>query len=268
MPLVIIDFHTHIFPPRTANKILLDVNHRAGVPYFTNGTVQGLIDSMSDANIDISVVSRITPRSDQVNFIHKWLRALRQDCIIPMATWHPELPINPELISKLKSQGFKCVKFHPDYQDFFIDEKRMYPFYEAAQAEDMPILFHAGFDRGLPPPLHAPPEKLAIICRAFPRLRIIAAHMGGEDNYNETEKYLLGTEIYLDTSFVLRKMPVSLFKLFIRKHPIERILFGSDSPWTDQAQELNYLLSLPFLKEDEIEKITGMNAARILGLHI
>jgi predicted TIM-barrel fold metal-dependent hydrolase len=51
---------------------------------------------------------------------------------------------------------------------------------------------------------------------------------------------------------------------FFRKHPVERILFGSDSPFTDQDAELKYLLNLPFLSTSEKEKIAGGNAASLL----
>jgi hypothetical protein len=90
--------------------------------------------------------------------------------------------------------------------------------------------------------------------------------MGGTELYTETEEYLLGSTIYLDTSFVLQEMTMTLLKRFFTKHSIERFLFGTDSPWADQQEELRLFLSLPFLKGDEKEKITGTNAARLLGI--
>lgn len=263
---MIIDFHAHALPREMAKKALPEVSERANIEYFTDGTMEGLLNSMGIAGIDVSAVSRITTNPKQIESVNTWLRCIRQDNIIPMATWHPDLTIVDEWILGLKDEGFKCLKLHPDYQGFYVDEVRMFPLYEAAQAADMPILFHAGLDRGLPPPLHAPPEKLLTVHKNFPDLKIIAAHMGGEDNYEDTERYLLGTDIYLDTSFVLRKMPIDVLERFIKKHSKECILFGSDSPWTDQAQELDYLFSLPFINDDAKDMIAGINAAGILGL--
>ncbi|MDB9822778.1 amidohydrolase family protein [Deltaproteobacteria bacterium] len=263
---MIIDFHTHVFPSLMAEKTLPEVSHRAKIDYFIDGSVNGLLDSMHGAGIDISAVSRITTKPEQVKSVNTWLRDIKYNSIIPMATWHPEIIIDPEWISELISLGFKCMKLHPDYQGFFADEKRIFPLYDAAQELGMPILFHAGLDRGLPPPVHATPEMLLKVHETFPRLTMIAAHMGGEDNYEDTEKYLLGRGIYLDTSFVLRKMPLGLLEHFMNKHPIEHILFGSDSPWADQAQELDYLFSLPFLKQREKEMIAGINAVNLLKL--
>jgi uncharacterized protein len=95
---------------------------------------------------------------------------------------------------------------------------------------------------------------------------MIAAHMGGEDNYDETEAHLLGKNIYLDTSFVLRIMERSILHRFFTKHSIERFLFGSDSPFTDQKTELDFLLNLPFLTQDAKEKIAGLNAKNLLKI--
>jgi hypothetical protein len=262
----IVDFHAHIFPDAMAAKVLPDLHNRAGIQYFNEGTLSDLLASMAVAGVDVSVVSRITTRPEQTESINDWLLDISQHNIIPMAAWHPDLAVDDNAIKRLAARGFKCIKLHPDYQGFFVDEKRVFPLYEAAQSAGMPILFHAGLDRGLPPPVHALPDRLLRVHRAFPQLKMIAAHMGGEDNYGDTEKLLLGSSIYLDTSFILRKMPLSTLERMIKKHPIERILFGSDNPWNDQKGDVEYLFSLPFLNDHEKACIAGINAIKLLVL--
>ena len=44
----------------------------------------------------------------------------------------------------------------------------------------------------------------------------------------------------------------------------DRILFGTDSPWTDQKQSLDLIKNLP-LGEDEKAKILSGNALKLLG---
>ncbi len=263
---MIIDFHAHIYPDHVAERTLSTVRDRAVIPTHGDGTLQGLVRSMKRAGIDCSVVCGVATRPEQVDAIHEWFLEIRQPGILTMAAMHPDFIPGQEEMQTLKAEGFKGFKVHPDFQGFFVDEKRMYPFYEAAQSEDMPILFHAGVDRGLPDPVHAMPEKLGKIHRDFPRLTIVAAHMGGEDVYDETERHLLGQEIYLDTSFVIKKMPRSLVRRFMERHPVERFLFGTDTPWSDQTGDLEYVLALPFLNDRDKEKIVGGNAARLLGL--
>jgi predicted TIM-barrel fold metal-dependent hydrolase len=263
---MIIDVHTHIYPDHMAARTLDAVQGRSAVRAHTDGTLAGLLISMHAAGIDHAVVSSIATRPDQVDTIHQWLVGFRHPAISCLATMHPDLPIAADLVSALKAKGFKGFKLHPDYQEFFVDEERIFPFYEAAQAAGMPILFHVGVDPGLPEIVHATPRRLATVHKEFPQLPIIAAHMGGTDLYAETEEYLLGSTIYFDTSFVLQEMPVPMLKRFFARHPIERFLFGTDSPWTDQQKELDFFLSLPFLTEAEKEKITGLNAAQLLGI--
>jgi uncharacterized protein len=260
-----IDFHTHVFPRRKAPSILDDMAKRKGIPHFFDGTIDGLLGVMDKSGIDLSLISRITTKKENVTVVNEWLRNCSRPHIQSMATVHPDLPVASSDLKALRAHGFKGVKLHPDYQGFFVDDPRMYPFYEAAQATQMPVLFHAGLDRGLPPPVHAMPRGLLKVHRDFPNLIMIAAHMGGEDNYDETEALLLGEDIYLDTSFVLRLMPFGLLKRFFRKHGVERILFGSDGPFTDQTAELNYLLSLSFLTTADKEKVAGGNAASLLS---
>ena len=261
----IIDFHTHIFPSHMAAKTMEDMVKRS-IPSYSDGTLHGLIHSMDNAGIDISVVSRITTKPEQVGTINEWLLSHSQTRICPLATWHPDLRVDSDTLKGLKDQGFKGFKLHPDYQGFIVDDKGMFPFYDATQAAGMFILFHAGLDRGLPGPWNAPPERLLKIHEAFPDLSMILAHMGGEEVYDRTEKCLLGKKVFLDTSFVLRKMPIETLKRFVNKHPIERFLFGTDSPWVDQDLDVKFFRSLPFLSDAAKEKIMYTNAAQLLGI--
>ncbi len=263
---MVIDFHTHIFPRQKAPDILSKLSNKADIPHFTDGTMHGLLNSMQKAEIQLSLISRITIHPEQVKAVNNWLLGCMRKNILPMATIHPDQPEGETYIEDLKKAGFKGIKLHPDYQGFYADDMRMYPFYEIAQALQIPVLFHAGLDRGLPPPYKAMPKHLRKVHRDFPRLKMIAAHMGGEDNYDETEANLLGTDIYLDTAFVLRILDENILRRFFQKHPIERFLFGTDSPFTDQKTELQFLNNLPFLTHSQKEKIAGENAARLLNL--
>lgn len=261
-----IDFHTHIFPEEHAGSILDQLSQRGDIPHFTSGTLDGLLDAMKKSGVGLSLVSRITTKKEKVPAVNQWLLDCARPNVLPMATVHPDLVATVNALTTLRKQGFMGIKLHPDYQGFYADDQRMYSFYEAAQTIGMPVLFHAGLDRGLPPPVHATPQRLLKVHRQFPDMVMVAAHMGGEDNYDDTESFLLGEDVYLDTAFVLRMMPQETLKRFFHKHPVERILFGSDSPFTDQAVELAYLFSLPFLTESEKNKVAGENAATLLQL--
>ncbi len=261
-----IDFHTHIYPDPVAHQTVLAVRRRAGIDAYSDGTLEGLKRSMAAARIDLSVVAAVATRPKQVESIQRWLKSIRQPGIEAMAAMHPAEPPDSQQMKTLKAEGFRGFKLHPDYQDFFVDDPLMYPLYEAVAAEGMFILFHAGMDRGLPHPIHATPKRLAAVHKAVPELCMIAAHLGGEEAYEETAEHLLGQDIHLDTSFVLRTMPAPFRERILKEHPAERLIFASDSPWTDQGEELRFLLELPYLTESDEEKICYSNAARLLGL--
>ena len=260
-----IDFHTHVYPDRVARSTVSAVRRRAGIDAYTDGTLEGLKRSMAAAGIDLSVVAAVATKPKQVASIQRWLKGIRQPGIEALAAMHPADPLSSGQIRTLKEEGFRGFKLHPDYQDFFVDDPRMYPLYERVAAEGMFILFHAGVDRGLPHPVHATPKRLAGVHRAVPELCMVAAHLGGEDAYEETAAHLLGQDLYMDTSFVLRKMPGEFRERFLKGHPPERLLFASDSPWGGQGEELRFLLQLPYLSEGDREKICFSNAARLLG---
>ncbi|MFH1022382.1 MAG: amidohydrolase family protein [Planctomycetota bacterium] len=95
-------------------------------------------------------------------------------------------PDGPEAIDRLKDQGFTGLKFiWPSYP---YDDERYYPLYERAQVLSMPILFHTGFSSIQPADganrisvekMRA--ARLDTIGRAFPKLRMIMAHLGNPE---------------------------------------------------------------------------------------
>jgi len=55
------------------------------------------------------------------------------------------------------------------------------------------------------------------------------------------------------------------FNYFLEHHDCQRVLFGTDSPWTDQSAELNQLRGI-VKDEDTLSKITFTNAKELLGM--
>ncbi|MEM4235361.1 MAG: amidohydrolase family protein [Candidatus Methanomethylicaceae archaeon] len=264
--LMVIDFHTHIYPDHIAHSTVSFVCKRSGIKAYTDGTLNGLKRSMEEAGIDISVVAAVPTRPHQVKSIQNWLLSIRQPGIEVLGALHPHSPLSKEEIRYLKKMGIRGFKLHPDYQDFYVDDPMVFPLYEVIAEEGMFLLFHAGVDRGLPHPVHGTPKRFFRVHRTIPELRMVLAHLGGEFVYDETVKYLLGKDIYFDTSFVLQNAPLEFLKIIFKEHPADRILFATDSPWTNQKEELSFLSKLPFINADELEKICYYNAARLLGL--
>ena len=124
--------------------------------------------------------------------------------------------------------------------------------------------FHAGVDIGLPPPVHCTPDRLATVLDRVPNLTVVAAHFGGFKMWDDVERHLIGRNLWLDTSFTLAYLPAERFVKMARRHGVEKIVFGTDSPWADQGEEIK-LHEESGLTEASSPLFFYENAARLLG---
>lgn len=265
--IMIIDTHTHAFPDALAPRAMESLSASAEVEPFTDGTCAGVRASMRRAGVDISVIAPIATKPSQVRSINRWAAEVSRenDDLICFGSIHPDQDDWQSEIDMLVADGVKGVKFHPDYQLFFVDEPRLNPIYRALADAGLIVLFHAGVDIGLPPPVHCTPDRLAKVLDEVSNLTIIAGHMGGYQCWDEVYQYLTGRDLYFDTSYSLTDMGAESMTSMIRAHGLHRVMFATDSPWTDQAAELEGIRALD-LTSDEIEAVLGGNASRLLGL--
>ena len=247
--LKIIDIHTHIFPDEIAPTTIKYLEEKANTKAYLDGTISDLKGSMNRAEISISVNQPISTKPSQVQSINNWAKQIQDDAIISFGTIHPQFEDFESEIKKLKEWGIKGVKFHPDYQKCHPDDESMFPIYESLRENEMIVLFHAGVDIALYPPAHATPQRLAKVVDRFPGFKIIASHLGGYRMWDDVEKYLVGRGIYFDTSFVIDDMETERFVTIMKNHGFDKILFGTDSPWKDQADEVKKISFLDIPQE-------------------
>lgn len=273
MCIMVVDFHTHCFPDSLALRAIPKLAAASGIRPHLDGTASGLRHSMREAGISLSVVQPVATRPQQVRKINAWAaeqeairRSARQpEQLLFFGSLHPDLEDWREEIRRIRRDGLLGIKLHPDYQGFFVDEERMWPIYEALLQEGLIILFHAGVDIGLPPPVHCTPERLARVLSRFPGGRIVAAHMGGFRQWESVVRHLVGKDIYFDTSFSFAELGAAGMSRLIRDHGPEKVLFGSDSPWTSQKESLTAIQHLD-LPPDDRERILYRNALALLSL--
>ena len=263
---MIIDFHTHVFPDELAPRAiaaLTDVDE----PYapVSDGTISGLMKNMDDWNIDISVLQPVIMKQSQVRKINEWVASVCSDRLIGFGGIYPHSDDYKSDIDFVVSLGLKGLKFHAEYQNFILDDERMLKVYDYALGRGLILLHHGGFDPAFPPPYKSSPQMFANIVKSMRGGVIIAAHLGGHDQWDDVEKYLAGTEIYLDTSMGFEYFPPDCFLRIVDKHGTDKILFGSDAPWSHAGDEIGRLRSLA-LPDGNADAIAGGNAMRILGL--
>ena len=83
--------------------------------------------------------------------------------------------------------------------------------------------------------------------------------------YDEVLEYLCGEDLYFDTAFVLRSIGKEKFSRILERHGDDRILFASDSPWSDISNDLHILRQ--YVDNDvSFEKIKYKNAKKLLDI--
>ena len=262
---MVIDFHTHAFPDELAPRAMehLVKNARGHLP-FLDGTVSALLESMDRASIERSVLCSIATAPKQFDSILAFSDQVRSDRIEPFPSVHPAADDIVSQVRRVAREGFKGIKLHPAYQGFVTDAEEAMPLYETAVEEGLMILFHAGEDFAFPDASICDPEHIEPVARRFGDLVIIAAHMGGYRRWEEARDRLAGMKnVIFDTSFSLDEMGRGLLDEILRRHGADRIVFGTDSPWADQAQAIELLKSLGFSPDVERAWLSD-NAARLL----
>ena len=69
----------------------------------------------------------------------------------------------------------------------------------------------------------------------------------------------------MDLAYILRlALPGQILRM-CRNHGIEKILFATDSPWSGQKEDVDYIRNIGFT-EAELEQILYKNGAKLLGL--
>jgi predicted TIM-barrel fold metal-dependent hydrolase len=263
-----IDFHTHAFPDALAGRAMRSLveegKKKWDVTAHHGGRVTDLLASMDDNGVEKSVVCSIATRPAQFDAIISWSRAIASERIVPFPSLHPSDERFAERISAIKGEGFKGVKFHPYYQEFTIDEERLFPIYEEICTAGLIVVMHTGFDLAFDRVRIADPERIVRIADRFPEMKLVTTHLGAWQDWDEVERLIVGKKIYMELSYALDLLDREQARRIILHHPKEYVLFGSDSPWTDQGQTMRLLRRLD-LGEERERAILRENGLRLLG---
>ena len=259
-----IDFHTHVFPDGIVAGAISALEEKSGVKAALDGTIADLRRSMHKNGISHSVVCSIATSPKQFAPILEWSKGLMADDITPLPSVHPASPTALNEIQTIHDEGFKGVKLHPYYQDFFLDEKRLLPLFNHIATLGLFVVIHAGYDIGFKEEERANPSQIKNLLQAVPTLKLVAAHLGAWKQWDEVARELIGQDVYLDLAFVLDFLDHGQAITMLKKHPQDRILWGSDSPWEDQATALATLRSLR-LGDALEEQILETNGRKLLS---
>jgi uncharacterized protein len=249
-----------------------------------------------DAHVHLSSacpIGKILPVCDRIGIdkvclLATWDRlaeAVREapDRVIPLARFYlDEYPLSD--LDRFREAGMMGLKIigpeHP------YDDERYFPAYEKAQALGFPILFHTGIVGRMKRRRicnNMRPIHLDDIGRCFPDLKMIMAHLGNPW-YEEgamSLRYNRNMVCDLSGSTLKKKTPDFIRSLFWwdrpghpyqadgKKHPFEKIVFGTDvgPEWMEDAcRDYQNLMDAMEVPAHYREKIMGGTAAELFGL--
>jgi len=279
---MIIDFHTHVFPPQIkkdrSKYIELDPCFAIlySDPKAKIATADELIASMDEAKIDISVIANIGWTTHE-------LCVETNDYIIDSVSRYPQRligfgavqPQSPDSavaeIERLAKVGIKGIgEMRPDIQLFDLtDELIMTPFVEAVRRHKLILLTHASEPVGheYPGKGSVTPNILYPFIINFPDLTIVCAHWGGGLPFYSLmpEVKTAINNVFFDTAASPLLYTPEVYEQVIQLVGADKVLFGSDYPLIAQRRSIEEIKALNLAKETENLVLAG-NAQRLLGI--
>lgn len=261
---MIIDFHTHFYPEKIVERALATAREKAHIEPALDGRRASLLASMRHASVDRSVALPLVTAPGKGPGIIQWAQENNSDEIIMLGSVHPRDNDFFQTLELARKANLPGIKVHPEYQSFSFDELELDPVWQTVAEMGFFLITHAGEDSGFDPPYHSDPESLRKFHDRFPGLKLVLAHGGSWKQWSEVREFLAGCNIYFDLAFVGELLPRGQYKELVEALGIERCLFGTDSPWCDQAHALELLHDLKLGSYAE-EMIHAGNASRLLS---
>ena len=261
-----IDIHTHAFPDGLAARAISRLESLAQWKAVGDGTVKGLVRAMDKADVDVSVMCAIATKPTQAEDILQWCAKIASDRIVPFPSIHPTTPELGRWLGRIADEGFVGIKLHPLYQEFCADAPQMDELYDAAMRLGLVVAIHCGHDIAYPPEDdRASPRRMRNVIDRHAGLKLVCTHMGGWRQWEDAQRCLLGTSVYLETSFSLADLGPQRAADMIRRHGPGRVMMGSDWPWADQRDQIDIIRNMG-LETSEAHAILCTNAAKLLGI--
>jgi hypothetical protein len=278
---VIIDSHTHVFPPEVRENrdeyLRRDTTFRElyGSPKARIATAEELLASMDAAGIDHSVACGFAWSEAELCGRHNdYLLEAAARCggrLIPFCTVQPSDENARDDLKGWAARGARGLgELRPQNQGYgLIDSDQADLLAWGAGAYDLVLLFHASEPVGhvYPGKAGLPVDQLGRFIADFPGATVIAAHWGGGLPFYalmpEVREALAST--YFDTAATGLLYSPDVYARAVELVGAERILFGSDFPLVPQERALQELREAP-ISDEARRLIEGENARLLLRL--
>ena len=279
---MIVDFHTHVFPPgfrarrnelaardTTFGDLLAD-------PRARMATAEELVSAMDEDGVDVSVVMGI-------GWTDPGVAREANDYIVDSVARHPGrlvgfAGVNPAWTDGGADEAERCAaaglrgvgELHPDTQGFDLgDPSTMAPLVEAARGRGLVLTTHSSEPVGhsYPGKGRTRPEALWRFIQAHPDVVLVCAHWGGGLPFYALMPEVAAAlgNVYFDTAASPFLYEERIFDLAARLVGPDKILMASDHPLIRPRRVLGELARSGLSPADRAA-VAGGNAARLLGL--
>ncbi len=279
---MIIDFHTHILPPKlkenthrySGRDLCFDLLYND--PKAKIATAEEVVENMDRDGVDVSVVLNI-------GWVTHELCCESNGYILEAVARYPKrlvgfCAVQPLAGDKAVAELERCIKggakgigeLRCDTQGFDLGDKNiMAPIVQLATEHRLVLLTHASEPVGhiYPGKGNITPGVLYKSITNFPDLKLVCAHWGGGLPFYalmpEVAKGL--SNVYFDTAASPWLYRNEIFRHVAEIVGAEKILYGSDYPLMRQSKLIKVIRALSLPEKDK-EMILGRNAQRLLAL--
>lgn len=265
----IFDAHVHVYPDAIADRARVALGKFYSFDVPGKGTYDGYLAECRENSTTGFLLFSVATTAHQVKSINDYIadrmHAARQAGYeaVGFAAMHQDFDEVEVELDRAISLGLTGIKIHPDIQRFDLLDPRMYRICEAAEGR-LIINFHMGDDRE--EYRYSEPKKLARLLERFPRLTVIASHLGGYKAWDEAAEYLYGNpSVWYDNSSALWAMTPERAYEITKACGVDRVMFGTDFPVMKIGQYLD-LFNLETFGQAEREAILYGNAKRLFSL--
>ncbi len=277
---MIIDFHTHIFPPwikenrseyarRDPCFSLLYSNSKARLI-----TAEELIERMDENEVDVSVVLNI-------GWVNQDICVETNNYILEATSRYPDrlvafCAVQPmagdtairEMIQCAEAGAEGLGEMRSDVQGYCLtDSMIMEPLISEAVKHGLIFLTHSSEPVGhqYAGKGNITPSLLYSFIQKFPELKLVCAHWGGGLPFYTLMPEVRDTlaNVFFDTAATVFLYRAQIFKQVSGLIGSDRILFGSDCPLLEPSQIITQIRASK-LNNEEMVEILGANARKLL----
>ena len=246
--IVAFDVHAHVEASRQEPKDATTQFQQAAQNYFKHDTPRPTVPEIAayyrERNMACIVFSVDGERARGLKPVPNEeiaeLAAENSDVMIPFASIDPGRGKDAvrEARRLIDHYGVKGFKFHPQFQEFFPDDRMAYPLYEVIAEAKLPALFHtghSGMGTGLPGGggirlKYGNPMRIDDPAVDFPDMPIVLAHPSWPWQDEALSMCLHKAQVYIDLSGWSPKYFPPQLVHYANTLLKRKVLFGSDYP--------------------------------------